>query len=84
MSCWEVLGLEPQADSRTVKRRYAQLLKVHRPDTDPQGFQGAAGIFRLLPNGLAEHGLAVVEIGAGGLRVLDPPPPRFEAGVASR
>ena len=39
MSCWEVLGLEPQADSRTVKRRYAQLLKVHRPDTDPQGFQ---------------------------------------------
>ncbi|MGE3293687.1 MAG: hypothetical protein AB7O95_20130, partial [Geminicoccaceae bacterium] len=52
--------------------------------TDPQGFQGAAGIFRLLPNGLAEHGLAVVEIGGGGLRVLDPPPPRFEAGVASR
>jgi ABC-type branched-subunit amino acid transport system substrate-binding protein len=52
--------------------------------TDPQGFQGAAGIFRLLPSGLAEHGLAVLEIGGGGLRVLDPPPTRFEAGIASR
>ena len=52
--------------------------------TDPQGFAGAAGIFRLLPNGLAEHGLAVVENEGGALRVLDPPPPRFEAGIASR
>ncbi|MFO1049573.1 MAG: penicillin-binding protein activator [Geminicoccaceae bacterium] len=52
--------------------------------TDPQGFAGAAGIFRLLPNGLAEHGLAVVENEGGALRELDPAPPRFEAGVASR
>jgi branched-chain amino acid transport system substrate-binding protein len=52
--------------------------------TDPQGFQGAAGIFRLLPSGLAEHGLAIVEIGGGRVRVLDPAPPRFEAGFASR
>jgi branched-chain amino acid transport system substrate-binding protein len=52
--------------------------------TDPQGFQGAAGIFRLLPSGLAEHGLAIVEIGSGRVRVLDPAPPRFEAGFASR
>jgi ABC-type branched-subunit amino acid transport system substrate-binding protein len=52
--------------------------------TDPQGFQGAAGIFRLLPSGIAEHGLAIVEIMGGQVRVLDPAPPRFEAGFASR
>ena len=34
--------------------------------SDPQGFVGGAGIFRLRPDGLAEHGLAVVEIEAGG------------------
>ena len=34
--------------------------------SDPQGFVGGAGIFRLRPDGLAEHGLAVVEIDAGG------------------
>ena len=52
--------------------------------TDLQGFQGAAGIFRLLQSGLAEHGLAVVEITGGGVRLLDAAPPRFEAGIASR
>ena len=52
--------------------------------TDPQGFVGGAGIFRLLPTGLAEHGLAVVEIEGGGVRMLDPAPTTFSAGVASR
>ena len=36
---WEVLGLSPRDDLRSIKRRYAQLLKQHRPDEDPQGFQ---------------------------------------------
>ncbi|MEB0045247.1 MULTISPECIES: J domain-containing protein [unclassified Pseudomonas] len=39
MSCWEILGLEPGADSRSIKRHYAQRLKHNRPDDDPQGFQ---------------------------------------------
>lgn len=39
MNCWEVLGLEPDADLRAVKRRYAQLLKQNRPDDDPGAFQ---------------------------------------------
>lgn len=39
MAWWEVLGLEPDADTRSIKRRYAQLLKSHRPDEDPEGFQ---------------------------------------------
>jgi len=39
MSCWEVLGLEAAADTRSIKRQYAVLLKQHRPDEDPVGFQ---------------------------------------------
>lgn len=31
--------MQPSADSAEVKRAYAKLLKVHRPDRDPLGFQ---------------------------------------------
>jgi len=37
--CFAFLGLRPEADKRTVKRAYAQLLKKTRPDDDPAGFQ---------------------------------------------
>lgn len=39
MSCWDILGLSADSDSRTIKRQYAVLLKQHRPDEDPVGFQ---------------------------------------------
>lgn len=39
MTCWNVLGLTPDADTRTIKRQYAALLKKTRPDDDPEGFQ---------------------------------------------
>lgn len=39
MSCWTLLGLPVTADTRTIKRHYAKLLKQTRPDEDPQGFQ---------------------------------------------
>lgn len=52
--------------------------------TDPAGFAGGAGIFRLRPDGLTEHGLAVVELDAAGGRVLDPAPAAFAAGTAQR
>ncbi|MEE4104807.1 J domain-containing protein [Pseudomonas viridiflava] len=39
MSCWNVLALAPGADTRTIKRQYAALLKKTRPDDDPEGFQ---------------------------------------------
>jgi ABC-type branched-subunit amino acid transport system substrate-binding protein len=52
--------------------------------TDPAGFAGGAGIFRLLPDGTAEHGLAVVEIDRGGTRLLEPAPAAFAAGAAQR
>ena len=39
MSHWQLLELTPDADERSIKRAYARLLKVHRPDDDPLAFQ---------------------------------------------
>ncbi len=45
--------------------------------TESEGFTGAAGLFRLRPDGLADHGLAILEVASGGAREVDPPPARF-------
>lgn len=34
-----ILGVGADADERTIKRRYALLLKENRPEDDPEGFQ---------------------------------------------
>ena len=39
MNCWEVLGIEPDSDKKTIKIAYAKQLKQCRPDEDPEGFQ---------------------------------------------
>jgi len=36
---WDVLGIAPTTDANEIRRAYAQKLKQHRPDKDPQGFQ---------------------------------------------
>ena len=48
-----------------------------------QGFSGAAGLFRLRPDGLAQHGLAVLEVRGGSARVVDPPPATFVDELAA-
>jgi branched-chain amino acid transport system substrate-binding protein len=48
-----------------------------------QGFTGAAGLFRLRPTGLAQHGLAVLEVRGGTARVVDPPPATFVDELAA-
>ena len=45
--------------------------------TDPNGFVGVDGIFRFLPNGYNERGLAVREITAKRPREIDPAPTSF-------
>ena len=47
--------------------------------TNPNGFAGVDGIFRLRPDGLVERGLSVMEITASGNRVVDPAPNSFQA-----
>tara|TARA_R110002051_G_scaffold136488_1_gene209108 strand:+ start:2609 stop:3796 length:1188 start_codon:yes stop_codon:yes gene_type:complete len=47
--------------------------------TSPQGFQGTAGIFRLLPNGLNERGLSVATISNNQVVILEQAPRNFGA-----
>ncbi|MBP2229874.1 ABC-type branched-subunit amino acid transport system substrate-binding protein [Azospirillum agricola] len=46
--------------------------------TNPSGFEGIDGLFRLTPTGLVERGLAVLEVTPNGARVVDPAPPNFD------
>ena len=45
--------------------------------TRPSGFSGIDGLFRLLYDGTSERGLAILEVGEGGPRVIDPAPSSF-------
>ena len=45
--------------------------------TNPSGFAGLDGLFRLTQQGLAERGLAINEITATGSKVIDPSPSTF-------
>ncbi|KNG94951.1 penicillin-binding protein activator [Pseudaestuariivita atlantica] len=45
--------------------------------TRRQGFEGAAGIFRLLPDGTTERGLAIARVTNNALVVIDPAPRSF-------
>jgi ABC-type branched-subunit amino acid transport system substrate-binding protein len=47
--------------------------------TNPNGFAGLDGIFRLRSDGLVERGLAVIEIGPSGPRIIDEAPASFQA-----
>ncbi|HXI86921.1 MAG TPA: penicillin-binding protein activator, partial [Parvularculaceae bacterium] len=45
--------------------------------TDPNGYLGADGLFRLKKDGSVERGLAILEIEPGGIQVVDPAPRSF-------
>jgi ABC-type branched-subunit amino acid transport system substrate-binding protein len=45
--------------------------------TRPSGFAGVDGLFRLLPDGTCERGLAILEVREGGPVVIDPAPSSF-------
>ena len=46
--------------------------------TNPNGFSGLDGIFRLRPSGLVQRGLAVLQVQRGGNTIIDPPPQTFQ------
>lgn len=35
---WQILGVAPDADRLTVKRAYSRLIKMYRPDAEPEAF----------------------------------------------
>jgi ABC-type branched-subunit amino acid transport system substrate-binding protein len=47
--------------------------------TRSSGFSGVDGLFRLLPDGTSERGLAILEVRENGPRVLEPAPSSFSA-----
>ncbi len=67
----ELLGTAPEADAKTVRRAYLRLLKHHKPDTDPQGFQRLRAAFEMASDhvGVVEaapwSGLVLAELSSG-------------------
>lgn len=47
--------------------------------TRSSGFSGVDGLFRLLPDGTSERGLAILEVRENGPRVLEPAPSSFSS-----
>ncbi|MGE5268469.1 MAG: penicillin-binding protein activator [Thiohalocapsa sp.] len=45
---------------------------------NPNGFTGVDGLFRFTPQGLVQRGLAVLEVEAGGSKVVSPAPTSFQ------
>ena len=48
--------------------------------TDPNGFYGRDGLFRLTSDGLADRKLAILRVDPTGVTVIDEPPRTFAAG----
>jgi ABC-type branched-subunit amino acid transport system substrate-binding protein len=65
--------------ARQAVRRDANPASVYTEQnlTQPSGFAGINGIFRLNPDGLVERRYAVLRLTAQGLEVLDPAPSSF-------
>jgi len=38
-TCWSVLQIEQTLDKKLIKKAYARLLKMHKPEQDPVGYQ---------------------------------------------
>jgi branched-chain amino acid transport system substrate-binding protein len=50
--------------------------------TNPSGFTGIDGLFRFMPDGTNQRGLAVLRVAAGGPQTVSPPPRSFgPAGI---
>jgi hypothetical protein len=52
--------------------------------TNPEGFSGATGLFRLRPDGLTDHGLAILEVDGAATRMIDPAPSSLVDQLAAR
>jgi branched-chain amino acid transport system substrate-binding protein len=52
--------------------------------TNPEGFSGATGLFRLRPDGLTDHGLAILEVDGAATRMIEPAPTSLVDQLAAR
>ena len=71
---WSVLGLEAaSATERDVKRAYAKLVKEHRPETDPVGFQRIHQAYQLALEWVRQPGLRIQPEESPEETPVDPP-----------
>ncbi len=64
------LAYDATALAAVLAKRGSQFDQVSL--TNPNGFAGLDGVFRLTSRGLVERGLAVLEVGSDGAHVVDP------------
>ncbi|XXN66201.1 J domain-containing protein (plasmid) [Enterobacter ludwigii] len=57
MSHWQILDIEPTQDEALIRRAYSRLLKTHRPDSDPEGYQRLREAFEQAKNCAADAAL---------------------------
>ena len=89
MSDWPyaLLDIDEDADERTIKRAYARLLKLHRPEDDPEGFQRINAAYQLCLRQLGgggSHAPQGIGFDAPATHVSEPAPvvaPAFDAGT---
>jgi branched-chain amino acid transport system substrate-binding protein len=67
----------------------AALVKTQGPQaftpqvlTNPSGFSGIDGLFRFMPDGTNQRGLAVLRVAAGGPQIISPSPRSFSSSAA--
>ena len=63
----DALSLPPDSTEKDLKRRYAQLIKIHRPDADPEGFARVREAYEAVQTWL-RHAQAMVDAPAPGPR----------------
>ncbi|UVC31788.1 J domain-containing protein [Pantoea sp. SOD02] len=57
MSHWHILDIEPTQDEALIRRAYSRLLKNHRPESDPEGYQRLREAFEQAKNSAADAAL---------------------------
>ena len=76
------LGYDATSLASGLAARFGERRFTTEVLTNPSGFLGVDGAFRLLPNGLNERGLAIYQIERGTVSVIDPAPRTFtKAGL---
>jgi len=58
MNCWEILGIESNVDKKAIKIAYSKLLKITRPDDDPDGFERLHSAYKTALNSVGGSNVA--------------------------
>jgi len=79
----EVLALDEDADERTIKRAYAQRLRVTRPDDDPAAFQRLHEAYQAALAWVQQRPVPLEAASAASAHVASGPEPALEPAPAA-